>query len=146
MMLDTPMFNLFFSTMLPLAALFCVWFAVLYLIRGARSLVLRVRMLREGLHACSVIVSHNGQGEERFVPVFSYMTERGDEVDILGNSEFASREEAMMARRPLVYADERPDSAVAKSAFFFVGKPALFILLAVVLTVLAHYLLLYMPD
>jgi len=145
-MLATPMFNLFFSTMLPLAALLCVWFAVLYLIRGARSLVLRIRMLREGLHACSVMVSYNGDGEARFVPVFSYTTSRGDEVDILGDSEFASREEAMLARRPLVYADERPDSAMAKSAFFFVGEPALFILLAVVLTVLAHYLLLYMPD
>lgn len=146
MILATPMFKLFFSTMLPLVALACVWFAVLYLYRGVRCLVLRVRLLRAGLHACGVIVSRNLHGDERFVPVFSYTTQRGDEVDILGDVEFSSREEAMKARRPLVYADERPDSSVGRSAVCYVGEPSLFILLAVVLIVLAHYILLHMPD
>lgn len=146
MMASTPMFKMFFSAVLPLASLACLWFAVLFVYRGVRGLLLRGSAMLSGLHASSALCRHGENGSTRYVPVFTYTTSQGDEVDILGTDDFGTEAEAMQARRPLVYANERPDAAVARNAVFFIVVPCFYLLASVVLACVSHWLLGCMPD
>lgn len=146
MLLATATAKVFWTSVLPLAALACVWFAVLFFYRGLRLLLLRVRFMRGGLHASGVLPRPHAESGTCYVPVFSYTTHSGDEVDILGCEEYPTEEAAMQARRPLVYAGERPDAAMAVNAASYLARPVLMIAASVVLVEAAHYLLLYMPD
>ena len=139
-------FKVFWSAVLPLAALACVWFAVLFASRGLRLLILRAGALRGGLHASSALPRTQADGSNRYVPVFSYTTHCGEEVDILGTEDFSTAEDAMRARRALVYEAERPDAAMAHNLFTFIARPLLLLVFSVLLVVASHYLLLYMPD
>lgn len=140
------MSKVFWGSVLPLAALACVWFAVLFFYRGLRMLVSRARLLRGGLHASSVLPRHHAEGITRYVPVFSYTTQSGEEVDIVGAEEYPSETAAMQAHRPLVYAAERADAAMAANKWSYLTRPVLMLAFSVVLVEAAHYLLLYMPD
>ena len=140
------MFKMFFSAVLPLASLACLWFAVLFVYRGLRGLLLRGGALVSGLHASSTLCRHGENGSTRYVPVFTYTTAHGDEVDILGAVDFRTEAEAMQARRPLVYSHERPDAAVARNAVAFMAVPFVYLLAAVVLACVSHWLLGCMPE
>lgn len=142
----TATFKVFWSAVLPLAALACVWFAVLFAYRGLRMLILRASALRGGLHASSALPRTHADGATRYVPVFSYTTHCGEEVDILGTEDFFTAEDAMRARRALVYEAERPDAAMAYNVFTFIARPLLLLAFSALLVVASHYLLLYMPD
>ena len=146
MIAATAIFKVFWSAVLPLAALACVWFAVLFAYRGLRLLILRAGALRGGLHASSALPRTHADGSTRYVPVFSYTTHCGEEVDILGTEDFSTAEDAMRARRALVYEAERPDAAMAHNLFTFIARPLLLLAFSVLLVVASHYLLLYMPD
>ncbi len=146
MLLMSAMYKVFFNAVLPLASLACLWFSVLYIFRGVRGILRRGRAWRNGLHASGVLLRHDERGDARYVPVFTYTTAHGDEVDILGKDDFSTADEAMQAHRPLVYADERPDAAVARSAIVFLFRPLGYMLVALLLAVLAHVLLVCMPD
>lgn len=146
MVLATAMYKIFLGGVMPLAALACLWFSVLYLFRGVRGLLRRGRACLQGLHASSALPRHDAQGNLHYLPLFVYTSSRGEEVDILGREFFATADEALRARRPLVYADERPDAAVARSAASFLAVPLVHLLLAVLLAGATHVLLLYMPD
>ena len=146
MIAATATFKVFWSAVLPLAALACVWFAVLFAYRGLRLLILRSGALRGGLHASSALPRTQADGSTRYVPVFSYTTHCGEEVDILGTEDFSTAEDAMRARRALVYEAERPDAAMALNVFTFIARPLLLLAFSVMLVVASHYLLLYMPD
>lgn len=146
MVLGTAMYKVFLSGVLPLAALACLWFSLMFLFRGARGLLRRGRAYLQGLHASSALPRQDSQGNWRYVPLFVYTTSRGEEVDILGKRHFATADEALQARRPLVYANERPDAAVARSAALFLAVPLGYLLLAVLLAGAAHVLMLLMPD
>ena len=146
MITATATFKVFWSSVLPLAALACVWFAVLFAYRGLRLLILRAGALRGGLHASSALPRTHADGSTRYVPVFSYTTHCGEEVDILGTEDFSTAEDAMRARRALVYEAERPDAAMAHNLFTFIARPLLLLAFSVLLVVASHYLLLYMPD
>lgn len=132
------MFKLFFAFTLPLVALACLWYSVVFFFRGVRGGIRRGRAVLQGLHACGSLQRYNDKGEIRFVPVFSYTTARGDEVDILGKVDFATEAEALCARRPLVYEDERPDAAMARSAADFVATPLIHMAAAVILAALSQ--------
>lgn len=140
------MMKVFLSAALPLLALACVWWSVVCLYRGARMLFRRIGQWWCGLHAETALHRHGVSGEDLFVPVFSYHDAHGDEVNILGSKACTTEAQALQQTRPLVYADERPDAAVALNAFTFLIRPILILLWAVVLLALAHYILLYMPD
>ena len=131
------MFKMFFSAVLPLASLACLWFAVLFVYRGLRGLLLRGGALVSGLHASSTLCRHGENGSTRYVPVFTYTTAHGDEVDILGAVDFRTEAEAMQARRPLVY---------SRNAVVFMAVPFVYLLAAVVLACVSHWLLGCMPD
>ena len=146
MIAATAIFKVFWSAVLPLAALACVWFAVLFAYRGLRLLILRSGALRGGLHASSALPRTHADGSTRYVPVFSYTTHCGEEVDILGTEDFSTAADAMRARRALVYEAERPDAAMALNVFTFMARPLLLLVFSVLLVVASHYLLLYMPD
>lgn len=146
MLLSTALSKVFWGSVLPLAALACVWFAVLFLYRGLRLLLSRVKSLRGGLHASSVLPRHHAEGSTGYVPVFSYTTHSGEEVDIVGAEEYPTETEAMQAHRPLVYAGERADAAMAANKWSYLARPVLMLAFSIVLVVAAHYLLLYMPD
>ena len=146
MIAATAIFKVFWSAVLPLAALACVWFAILFAYRGLRLLILRAGALRGGLHASSALPRTHADGSTRYVPVFSYTTHCGEEVDILGTEDFSTAEDAMRARRALVYEAERPDAAMAHNLFTFIARPLLLLAFSVLLVVASHYLLLYMPD
>lgn len=135
------MFKIFWSGVLPLAALYCLWLAVLCLYRGGRMLVQRGRAICTGLHASGVVLRHGA-----YVPVFSYICASGKEVDILGNQEYATESAALRARRPLVYERERPDAGVARSAGAYMARPLALLLVSALLAVASHYLLSLMPD
>ena len=145
MVLGTAMYKVFLSCVLPLAALACLWFSVIFLFRGVRGLLRRGRAWLQGLHASSALPRQDPRGNWRYVPLFVYTTFRGEEVDILGKECFTTAEEALRARRPLVYANERPDAAVARSAACFLAVPVGYLFLAVLLAGAAHVLLLFMP-
>ena len=136
------MSKVFLSGVMPMAALACLWFAVVFLYRGLSMLVRRIRLHLTGLHASSVL----RRGENRFVPVFTYTGSMGEELDIMGCEEYASEQEALQARRPLVFESERPDAAMARNAFTYFGRPVVQLVLVAVLAGAAHYLLLYTPD
>ena len=136
------MYKVFLSGVMPLAALACLWFAVVFLYRGLSMLVRRIRLHLTGLHASSVL----RRGENRFVPVFTYTGSRGEELDIMGDEEYATEQEALQARRPLVFESERPDSGMARNVFTYFGRPVVLLVLVAVLAGAAHYLLLYTPD
>lgn len=140
------MLKIFLSGVLPLLALAGVWWSVICLYRGARMLLRRLGQWWCGLHAETTLRRHGAAGEVLYVPVFSYHDAQGNELNILGKRAFATEAEALQQRRPLVYAAERPDAAVAHNALTFLAKPLLILLWAVVLLALAHYILLYMPD
>lgn len=142
----TATFKVFWSSVLPLAALACVWFAVLFAYRGLRLLILRIGILRGGLHAGSALPRTHADGGTRYVPVFSYTTRCGEEVDILGSEEFFTAADAMKARRALVYEAERPDAAMAHNVLTFMARPLVLLAFSASLVVISHYLLLYMPD
>lgn len=80
------------------------------------------------------------------MPVFTYTTSEGEEVDIPGNHEYTTGEEALQARRPLVYEHERPDAAMASNAMAYIMRPILLFLTAAVLAAASCYLLQVMPD
>ncbi len=137
----TPVFKVFMSGVLPLAALCCLWFAVLFFCRGGRMLLSRGRAMVEGLHACSAVYRHGV-----YIPLFNYTSAKGDEVDILGDTEYPTEQEAMQARRPLVYESERPDAAVARNSVSYILRPVMLLLCSLLLLVVCHYLLVLMPD
>ena len=103
------MYKLFLSGVMPLAALVCLWFAVVCLYRGLSMLVRRIRLHLTGLHASSAL----RRGEGRYVSIFTYVGSRGEELDIMGREEYATEQAALQARRPLVFDAERPDSGMA---------------------------------
>lgn len=146
MICATATFKVFWSSVLPVVALACVWFAVLFACRGLRMLILRIRILRGGLHAGSALPRTHAGGGIRYVPVFFYTTRSGEEVDILGSEEFLTAADAMQARRALVYEAERPDAAMARNVVTFIARPLLLLVFSVAAVVASHYLLLYMPD
>ena len=127
---------------MPLAALVCLWFAMVFLYRGLSMLVRRILLHLNGLHASSAL----RRGENRFVPIFTYIGSRGEELDIMGDEEYATEQDALQARRPLVYDAERPDSGMARNAFTYFARPVALLVLVAVLAEVAHLLLLYTPD
>lgn len=140
------MYNVFFSAVMPLVSLGCFGLALFCVFRGLSQLVWRCRNLAVELHASSTVCRHTASGSCRYVPVFSYVDTRGDEVDIMGAEEYATQEEALQARRPLVYESERPDAPMALNPLTYVCRPLLFLLAAAGLLVACHFLLQYMPD
>lgn len=135
------MYRVFFSAVLPLVALACLLVAVVWFCRGLGLLVRRCRWLYTGLHASDVLQRAGG-----YVPVFSYTCCEGREVDILGETEFPTREAALQARRALVFAAERPDAHVGRNVTCYIGYPLVLLTGAVVLMAICHYLLVLMPD
>jgi hypothetical protein len=140
------MLKIFLSGVLPLLALACLWFALMFLIGGLRMLRNRWRSLRNGLHAGGVVQRHHRQSGTSYIPVFTYTDSKGDEVDIMGAESFASEEEALQAKRPLVYAAERPDAPMACNAVSYICRPIFLLLVSGALFAATHYLLLIMPD
>ena len=136
------MYKLFLSGVMPLAALVCLWFAVVCLYRGLSMLVRRIRLHLTGLHASSAL----RRGEGRYVPIFTYVGSRGEELDIMGREEYATEQEALQASRPLVFDAERPDAGMARNAFTYFARPVVLLVLVAVLAEAAHLLLLYTPD
>ena len=94
-------------------------------VRMARK---RFRMRHEGLHATSVLMRHKMNGEAYYLPVFSYSGAHGEVLDIMGEDTYATEEEALQARRPPVYSDERPDAGMERSVWSVLARP-LFMLL-----------------
>lgn len=127
---------------MPLAALVCLWFAVVFLYRGLSMLVRRIRLHLTGLHASSAL----RRGEGRYVPIFTYVGSCGEELDIMGREEYATEQAALQARRPLVFDAERPDAGMARNAFTYFACPVVLLVLVAVLAEAAHLLLLYTPD
>ena len=136
MLLATPMYKMFFNAVLPLVALVCLGAAVSYFYRGLRLLLQRAYAMFTGLHAASVLPRGGG-----YVPVFSYICAQGQEVDILGEVEYDTKEAALNARRPLVYEMERPDAPMARNAFCYMARPVLMLAVSAVLAAASHYLL-----
>ena len=136
------MYEVFLSGVMPPAAVVCLWVAVVFLYRGLSMMVRRIRLHLTGLHASSVLC----RGENRFVPVFTYTGNRGEELDIMGREEYATEQEALQSCRPLVFESERPDAAMARNAFTYFARPVVLLMLALVLAGAAHLLLLYTPD
>lgn len=136
------MMKIFLSCMLPLLALACMWFALVFLVGGLRMLRLRIRTLVSGLHAGSAL----RRSLVDYVPVFTYTDSRGDEVDIMGDECYPSEQAALQAKRPLVYAAERPDAPMARNAWCYIARPVMMLLAAVLLCAVSHYLLLIMAD
>lgn len=135
------MYKVFLTGVMPIASLACFCGALLCMYRGGSQLVRRICLLCGGLHASGAV--KRGAG---YVPVFRYISKDGDEVDILGCCKYATEQEALQARRPLVFASERVDSAVARNAACYIARPLVLLLSAGVLAVLSHYLLVFMPD
>lgn len=140
------MLKIFMSGVLPLLALACLWFALMFLAGGLRMLLTRWRNLRYGLHAGGVVQRHHAQNGTSYIPVFPYTNSQGEEVDIMGSEAFPTEQEALQATRPLVYADERPDAAMARNAVCYICRPIFLLLVSGVLFAATHYLLLIMPD
>lgn len=141
MLLATPAYKVFFTMVLPLAALACLCVAVALFYRGLVQLVRRAYVLHTGLHAASVL--QRGRG---YVPVFSYVCTQGKEVDILGSEEYETEEEALRARRSPVYELERPDAPMARNAFCYLTTPVLMLVLSCLLAAASHYLLVLVPS
>ena len=140
------MMKIFLSGVLPLLALACLWFALMFLIGGLRMLRNRWRSLRNGLHAGGVVQRHHTQSGTSYIPVFTYTDSKGDEVDIMGDECYPSEQAALQAKRPLVYAAERPDAPMARNAWCYIARPVMMLLAAVLLCAVSHYLLLIMAD
>ena len=140
------MLKIFLNCMVPLVALACLWFALVLLVGGLRMLQHRFSCLVRGLHAGSVVRRHCGRAGMRFFPVFTYTDSKGEEIDILGSESFATELGALRARRPLVYATERPDAPMARSAVSYIARPLFMLLGSGFLFAATHYLLVIMPD
>ena len=140
------MMKIFLSGVLPLLALACLWFALMFLVGGLRMLFNRWKNLCSGLHASGVVRRHHTQMGTSYIPVFTYTDSKGEEVDIMGSEAFTSEHEALQASRPLVYATERPDTAMARNAVSYICRPVFLLLVSGALFAATHYLLLIMPD
>lgn len=140
------MLKIFLNCTVPVLALACLWFGLVFLVGGLRMLQHRLRCLIRGLHAGSAVRRHCGQSGMCYIPVFSYTDSKGEEMDIMGEMGYATEQEALKARRPLVYDAERPDAAMANSAVSYIARPLFFLLASGFLIAATHYLLLVMAD
>ena len=140
------MLKIFLNCMLPLLALGCLWFALVCFVGGVRMLQHRLRLLVGGLHAGSVVHRHHREYGTLYIPVFTYTDCRGEEVDIMGDKLYATEQAALQARRPLVYAMERPDAPMARSSVSYIARPIFLLLASGFLCAATHYLLVIMPD
>ena len=103
--------------------------SLICILRGIRMLTKRYRMRHEGLHASSALLRHKMNGEAYYLPVFSYFGRNGEVFDIMGEERYATEAEALKARRPPVFADERPDAGIEVCSALMLVRPALLMLL-----------------
>ena len=107
----------------------CFGLFLISLLRGLRMLSKRYQMQHAGLHASCVVCHHTMEGKPLYYPVFSYTGSNGQLFDIMGETPYATEEEALQAHRPPVYADERPDAAQELSSGLLYVRPLLLMLL-----------------
>lgn len=98
-------------------------------LRGLRMFTKRYQMQHAGLHASCVVCHHTMEGKALYYPVFSYTGANGKLFDIMGETPYATEEEALQAHRPPVYADERPDAAQELGSSLMYVRPILLLLL-----------------
>ncbi len=110
----------------------CFGLALVSALRGLRMLGKRYQMKHAGLHASSAVCHRTMEGKCLYYPVFSYTGANGQLYDIMGETPYASEEEALQAHRPPVYADERPDAAQELSSGLLYVRPVLLMLLGCV--------------
>ncbi len=133
--------------LLPLVCTFvCFGLMIASMGRGIIMLIVRARMLKDGLHASSAVCRHLPNGEACYLPVYSYTGENGELFDIMEETPFSSEEEALQARRPLVYTQERPDAAVSRGPLFLFLRPMVFLLLSGVFAWGTCYAISFIPD
>ncbi len=110
--------------LLPLLCTYvCFGMSLVCVLRGMRMFTKRYQMQHEGLHASSAVKRHDVNGAEVYYPVFAYTGADGQLFDIMGEEAFSSEQEALLAHRPPVYADERPDAAQERSCLVLFMRP-----------------------